>query len=110
MSFELGVQLAKEFVLQEKRISDIIKNKEYQFDVWEEDGKAYLQTAICNVGGCTAEFLTFDSLEEAKKQAAIMTLNGKKMKTVSICSECENELKPMWDDAPNFVKYCSKCG
>lgn len=122
MSYELGSQLAKEFVQQEKRIRDIIKNKECQFDVWEEDGKAYLQTAICNVGGCAAEFLTFDSLEDAKKQAAIMALNGKKMKIVSVCSECENEaeddiycstcgneLKPVYDDHPNWLKYCSAC-
>ena len=122
MSTMQARKLAKELVIQNKMIEKLMNTKAYRFDVWEANGKSYVQTAVCNVGGCTADYLTFDSFKEAEKQSAIMTITGEKLCIVSVCNKClneseddiycsicGNELMPVYDEYPNWLKYCSTC-
>lgn len=117
-----GIQLAKELIRVDEKIKKMIKKQEFNFDVWEENGKGFIATAICNVGGCTVSKVEYQSFEEAKQEAAIMTLAGKKPEIIGICNECRNsgddeticpicggELWPMYDQFPNWIKFCPTC-
>lgn len=117
-----GVQLAREIIRMDEKILSMIENYELNFDVWEEDGKGYIATSICNVGGCTVSTEEYDTLAEAQRKAAIMTIKGEEPSVISICSECRNgsvddeicpncqtELMPMYDEHPNWIKFCPKC-
>lgn len=118
----MRMKLARVLVKHSKKVDEMISHETYEFDVWEEEGKACIQTAICNVGGCAANYLTCNSLKEAKRQASIMTILGEKMETVGICSECLNEGAdddycsncgrekcPVYDEFPNWLRFCPKC-
>jgi len=122
MNLSLGVQLARDILRVEKKLDMMIQNNELNFDVYEEDGKGVIVTAICNVGGCNAETSNYGSLKEAQRQAALWTLVGKHSHTVGICQECRNsssdfdtcpncgeELELMYDEHPNWIKFCPKC-
>ncbi|ALX47765.1 hypothetical protein [Lentibacillus amyloliquefaciens] len=118
----MGIELAREIVKHNKKVDEMISHKTYEFDVWKEEGKACVQTAICNVGGCAAHYLTFSSLDKAKRQASIMTILGEKMQTVGICNECLNDgadddccshcggdKTPVYDEFPDWLKFCPEC-
>ena len=83
-----AIALAKNIVTMEKKISNLILNKEFNFDVYHEDGKGYIVTEICSMGGCDCGLLEFNSYEEALKQAAIFTLGGKEIRVNGACFEC----------------------
>lgn len=117
-----AIALAKTIVEHQRKIERLIINENFNFYVWEENEKGYIQTAFCEVGGCVADYLTFDSLDEAKRQATMMTIRGQQISTVSICSECEHDAVddqeclicgsdklPMYEEHPNWVKFCPAC-
>jgi|GEM_PF-4851866 hypothetical protein len=116
-----GVKLARDLIRLDQKIHSLIENNKLNFDVWEEDGKGFVETGICNVGGCTIS-KEFNTLAEAQRRAAIMTLSGEEIYVVSICADCRNsaegdticpncgiELEPMYDEHPNWIKFCPKC-
>ena len=119
---DLGRELAKHYVKMDRKIEEIIDKNDLNFDVWEEDGKIYITIAYCNVGGCDARKIEFSTWEEAKRQAALMTYFGEKPGIVGICGECRNEaanettcyrcggeLMPVYDEHPNWLKFCPRC-
>lgn len=97
------------------------------FDIFfsEEKDTWRMVTAFCNTGGCYVESIAFASEEEAKIEATLRTNQGKKMQTVSICTECQmgsdldeddlicgdcgEERQPVWDTAPGLARYCPNC-
>ncbi|WP_193065043.1 bZIP transcription factor [Oceanobacillus oncorhynchi] len=103
-------------------IKTVIANNKSPFYTWEQDGKFYVQTAICNVGGCIADYDSFDSCSDAALSTIIRVLNEEEIKMIGICHECREEaaddthcLKcggakmPVYDEYPNWIKFCPNC-
>lgn len=83
-----AIALAKNIVTVEEKISKLILNEKLNFDVYHEDGKGYIVTEMCGMGGCACGVLEFNSYEEALKQAAILTLGGMEIRVNGACFEC----------------------
>lgn len=117
-----GVLLAKEINRVNSKIQNLIQSDRLNFDTFEVHERAYMVTTVCNFEGCYIKCIEFPSLDAARTQAAILTLNGKYPDLIgmcnnclnssineTICTSCNRELLPVYDDYPNAIKFCPTC-
>ncbi|KEK17891.1 hypothetical protein BAMA_10410 [Bacillus manliponensis] len=72
-----GILLAKEINRVNSKIQNLIQSNRLNFNTFEEHERTYMVMTACNFEGCNIKCIEFPSLNAARTQAAILTLNGK---------------------------------